>query len=174
MNVNNTAILLGSIIAILFLACGVFFTMGGIVNTGSSIPPGLYWKFDKPLAIGKIVIFCPPNQPVFQEARKRGLIDGGNCPDNFDSLMLKVAGKRKDIVTINENGIYVNDVLLPQSKPLLDKEGQGIPMETLNHYELKENEVLLISDSSETPFDSRYFGSIEVGQIDSVISPIFE
>ncbi len=144
------------------------------MNTGSSIPPGLYWKVDKPLSIGKTVVLCPPNQPIFQEARKLELIKGGSCPDNFDSLMLKVAGKRKDIISINESGVYVNDVLLPESKPLLNnKEGQALPSTSINRYELKENEILLMSDSTENPFDSRYFGPIEVDQIDSVISQIF-
>jgi type IV secretory pathway protease TraF len=51
---------------------GLFFTVGGIVNTSSSIPPGLYRKVDKPLGIGKLVVFCPPNLPVFQAARDSG------------------------------------------------------------------------------------------------------
>jgi conjugative transfer signal peptidase TraF len=174
MNINKASIFLGTITATSLLICGVFFTMGGIINSGSSIPPGLYWKVDKPLAIGKTVVLCPPNEPVFQEARQLGLIKGGSCPDNFENLMLKVVGKRKDIVTINENGVYVNDVLLPESKPPLKiNERQALLSDNVNHYELKENEILLMSDSTENPFDSRYFGPIEVDQIDSVISPIF-
>lgn len=174
MNISKALILIVSPFAILLLAGGIFFTMGGIVNTGTSIPAGLYWKVDKPLAIGKTVVFCPPNQPAFQAARERGLISGGSCPDNFASMMLKVAGKRKDIVTINEQGVTVNEVLLPHSKPLTDdKTGQTMPAATLNQYELKDNEVLLMSESADYPFDSRYFGSVNTDQIDSVISPIF-
>ncbi|MBK8815493.1 MAG: conjugative transfer signal peptidase TraF [Methylococcaceae bacterium] len=174
MNNYKGLIFLGIFAAISLLMCGVFFTMGGIVNTGSSIPPGLYWKVDKPLAVGKTVVLCPANQPIFQQARKKGLIKEGTCPDNYDSLMLTIVGKRKDIVTINENGIFVNERLLPQSKPQLkDKDVQTIAMASLTQYELKENEVMLISGATENPFDSRYFGPIEVDQIDSVISPIF-
>jgi type IV secretory pathway protease TraF len=71
--------------------------------------------------------------------------------------------------------VYVNDVFYPQSKPLAqDREGRFMPQLTLDHYELKENEILLMSDSADDPFDGRYFGLIEVDQVDSVISPILQ
>jgi conjugative transfer signal peptidase TraF len=173
MDTKNFFIISLAIAGILVLMCGAFFTMGGLVNTSSTIPPGLYWKVDKPLTIGKLVIFCPPNRPEFQEALNRGNIKAGNCPDNFGSMMLKVAAKRKNIVTINESGVYVNDVLQPQSKPLAqDREGRPMPKLALDHYELKDNELLLLSDSTDDPFDGRYFGLIDADQVDSVISPI--
>jgi conjugative transfer signal peptidase TraF len=170
---SKISVSLLSIAAILLLLCGVFFTMGGIINTYSTIPPGLYWKVDKPLSLGKTVIFCPPNRPEFQEARTRNYISTGSCPDNFDSMMLKVAAKFKDNVTINDSGVTVNGSLLPQSKPLAqDLEGRPMPALTMDHYELKENELLLMSESSDNPFDGRYFGLLDVEQIDSVISPV--
>jgi conjugative transfer signal peptidase TraF len=175
MNTTKTPLMLLSVVAILLLLCGVFFTMGGIANTSPTIPTGLYWKVDKPLAIGKIVVFCPPNRPDFQAAREQGMIGTGSCPDNFDNMMLKVAAKFKDKVTINDSGVYVNNVLYPQSKPLAqDKEGRSMPVLTLDHYELKENEILLMSDSNDDPFDGRYFGLIDVDQVDSVISPVLQ
>lgn len=173
MNENKSSILLVSIAAMLLLLCGGFFTMGGLVNTRTTVPAGLYWKVDKPLAVGKIVLFCPPNRPEFQAARENGWIGSGNCPDNFEQLMLKVAAKYKNTVTINDSGVYVNNVLYPQSKPSeKDKEGRAMPILTLDNYELKENEILLMSDASGEPFDGRYFGLIDVEQVDSVVSPI--
>lgn len=175
MNVNKPSMMLLSIATILLLLCGGFFTMGGLVNTSSTIPTGLYWKVDEPLAIGKIVVFCPPNRPEFQEARDRGVIRAGSCPDNFDNMMLKVAAKYKNKVTINDDGVTVNGALYPQSKPLVqDREGRIMPGLKLVNYELKENEVLLMSDSNDDPFDGRYFGPIDVGQVDSVISPFLQ
>jgi conjugative transfer signal peptidase TraF len=159
MNEHKTSLLLVSIASILLLLCGGFFTMGGIVNTGSSIPPGLYLKVDKPVAIGK--------------AKTRKYIGSGDCPDNFDNMLLKVAAKYKDTVTINDAGVSVNESPYPNSKPLAqDNEGQPMPALTIKNYELKENELLLMSDSVDNPFDSRYFGIINVEQIDSVIKPI--
>lgn len=163
-----------SLLIIALLAVGLFFTLGGLVYTGSNIPAGLYFRVDKPLGLGKMVTFCPPDQPVFQDARKNSHIGNGSCPGGYECLMFTVAGKRKDVVTINANGVTVNDKLLPESKPLTqDKEGRAMPALTLEHYELKENEVLLMTDSGKMPFDSRYFGVVDVQQVDSVINPAF-
>ena len=141
------------------------------MNDESSIPKGLYWKVDKPLAISKAVVFCPPNLPEFQEARSKHYISDGSCPDNFDNMMLKIAAKFKYKVTINEHGVYVNDVLYPNSKPLShDQNGLAMPALSMYQYELKENELLLMSDSDKS-FDGRYFGVINVEQIGSVIIP---
>jgi conjugative transfer signal peptidase TraF len=136
MNEHKTSLLLVSIASILLLLCGGFFTMGGIVNTGSSIPPGLYLKVDKPVAIGKAVVFCPPNRQEFQEAKTRKYIGSGDCPDNFDNMLLKVAAKYKDTVTINDAGVSVNESPYPNSKPLAqDNEGQPMPALTIKNYE---------------------------------------
>lgn len=160
--------------ALLLLVGGIFFILGGIVNTGTSISPGLYRKIDKPLSIGKTVVLCPANQPIFQQARTLGILQGGKCPDNFDALFLKVAGKRKDIVTINAEGLFVNDILVAKNNlPLTGKDGQTLPAFSMPHYELKENEVVLLSEAPDNAFDSRHFGPVNVDQIESVISPIF-
>ncbi len=173
MTENKTLLILLSATIISVLVLGTFFIMGGIVNTSSSIPPGLYWKVDKPLTIGKTVAFCPPNRPEFQEARNRLYINDGACPDNFDKMILKVAAKYKDKVTINANGVYVNGILHQNSKPLAhDREGRPMASTGMENYELKENEILLMSDSDDDPFDGRYFGLINVEQVDSVIHPI--
>lgn len=162
------------ITAVIILSCGAFFTMGGMANTSTTVSPGLYWKVDKPLAIGKIVVFCPPNRPEFQEAKTNGKIQTGSCPDGFAPIMLKVAAKYKNKVTINESGVYINDTLYPQSKPLLkDQEGRPMPFPNLVNYELKEKDILLMSDASGEIFDGRYFGLIDADQIDSVITRIF-
>ena len=173
MNSKSMPIALISMIAIVLLVIGGFFTLGGVVNTSSSIPRGLYTKIDKPLSVGRYVNFCPPNRPDFQEALKQGQISAGSCPDGFGKIMLKVAAKRKNVVTINAEGVYVNDTLLPNSQPLTqNKNGRPLPKLNLNRYELKEDEVLLMSDSNKDTFDGRYFGVIDVEQIDSVLSPL--
>ena len=175
MKENKVALTFVTIAAILVLLCGAFFTMGGIVNTRSTIPSGWYWKVDKPLGIGKTIVFCPPNRPEFQAALNRGIIDPGSCPDGYDSIMLKVAAKFKNRVTINADGVYVNDVLYPNSKPLAqDREGHPIYVSALENYELKEDEILLMSYFDGNAFDSRYFGLVDVDQVDSVINPVLQ
>ena len=173
MSLTKSSIISLTIVGTLLLLFGAFITLGGIVYNGPNIPAGLYMKVDKPLAIGRVVVFCPPNRSEFKEARDRAAISAGSCPDNFGTMMLKVAAKRKDSVSINENGVFVNEMLLPQSKPLAqDREGRPMPIAKLDHYELKQNEILLMSDSKDYPFDGRYFGLLDVEQVDSVISRI--
>jgi conjugative transfer signal peptidase TraF len=168
-----TATFLGVFVPAVLIA-GVFVTMGGIINTADSIPTGLYKKVDKPLAIGKTVLFCPPDKPEFQEALKRGYIAKGSCPKGYGNQLLKIAAKRKNVVSINAEGINVDGKLLPGSKPAAqDRENRPLPALAVGNYELKENEVLLISESPEFPYDSRYFGVVEADQVESVIEPMF-
>jgi conjugative transfer signal peptidase TraF len=172
--ISNKLIASGSIAALLLIIIGVFYTLGGVINTTSSIPPGFYWRVDKPLALGKYVIFCPPKNPEFQDALKRGYISSGSCPDGFGSMMLKVAAMPGAKITINENGAFVNNVLQTESKPKKqDADGQAMPALIFDNYELKEGELLLLSDSNGDGFDGRYFGPLHFDQIDSVISPVF-
>jgi conjugative transfer signal peptidase TraF len=174
MSENKTYIVPAAIVGLLLLVFGAFVTFGGIINTGANIPPGLYVKVDKPLAIGKAVIVCPIDRPDFKEALQRGYLTSGNCPNNYDRMMLNVAAKRKDIVSINETGVTVNNVFIPQSKPLeKDAEGRPMPRISLVNYELKDNELLLLSNSAGEVFDGRYFGLIDADQVESVIAPMF-
>lgn len=164
----------GSVVAVLLLLFGAFITMGGIVNTSPNIPPGFYLKVDKPLAVGKYVMFCPPNKTEFQNALMRDLISAGSCPDGFHSMMLKIAAKPGAKITINENGVYVDNILQPESKPKQQgADGQPMPLMLLDNYELKDGEILLLSESEGDAFDGRYFGPIQSEQVDSVISPVF-
>lgn len=171
---SNKLILAGSAAAILLLITGVFNTMGGVINTSTGIPPGFYLKVDRPLARGKYVMFCPPNKSEFQDALNRGFISTGSCPDGFGAMMLKVAAMPGDKVTINEKGVFVGTIIQPESQPKQrDKEGQALPVLLLDNYELKDGEMLLLSDANGDAFDGRYFGPIQSEQVDSVISPVF-
>lgn len=172
MNIPKNLISIGLIAAIFVLPSGLFFTMGGMVNSSSSIPPGLYWAVDKPIAKDRYIAFCPPNRPEFKQALDSGLIGSGNCPEKFGKILVKVAAKARDVVTINSQGITVNDNLLPQSQPRAE-----IPVSSvtkLERYPLKPNEIVVISETKDAPFDSRYFGLLDVNQIDSVVEPIIQ
>lgn len=172
MNIPKNLINIGLIAAIFILPAGLFFTMGGLVNSSSSIPPGLYWAVDKPIAKDRFIAFCPPNRPEFKQALESGLIDVGNCPEKFGKILVKVAAKARDVVTINSQGITVNDNLIPQSQP--QAVTRVLVTAKLERYPLKPNEIVVISEAKDTPFDSRYFGLLDVNQIDSVIEPLIQ
>lgn len=162
-----------SVSALIFLlfsaAC---YAIGLRVNTTKSIPLGLYLTQSSTPKKGDYVIICPPQSPVFLEAKKRGYLEAGLCPGELSYMMKKILAAKKDEVDISIDGVKVNGEFLPGSKPFLeDKFGRKMPIPSTNVV-LNDSEVLLMGDVSSKSFDARYFGIIEKTQIKSVIHPI--
>lgn len=163
-----------AIAAIVVLALGFMcFAAGLRVNTTRSIPVGLYRIVDEPVGKGAYVIFCPPQLPLFGEARERGYIPAGFCPGDYGFMMKRVLAMGGDVVTSMDEGLSVNGELLPASVPLkTDKAGKAMPRYPFSDYTLGNSELLLMSDVSATSFDGRYFGPVNLPQIRGVIRPV--
>jgi conjugative transfer signal peptidase TraF len=159
-------------LSMLLIGYGAYAT-GARVNATHSIPLGLYWLTDRPIEKGEYVIFCPPKNDVFDEAKRRGYFKAGFCPGEYRYLMKKVLAVKHDKVSVTDEGVHVNGELLPFSAPLkADSAGRALPL-LRAEYELAETELLLMTDVSQKSFDSRYFGPIQRSQILGVIRPIF-
>ncbi|MBD4272924.1 conjugative transfer signal peptidase TraF, partial [Xanthomonas citri pv. citri] len=78
------------------------------LNTSKSIPLGLYWTSSAPVTKGEYVIFCPPQRPVFDDARERGYIGSGFCPGNYGYMMKRVLAAKGDTVSVTPQGVTVN------------------------------------------------------------------
>ena len=157
---------------LMFLALALY-GCGARINTTRSIPVGLYWTTKDPIVTGAYVMFCPPEVEVFHEAKNRGYIDTGLCPGHYGYMMKQVMGTKNDTVNVTNEGVRVNNTLLPLSVPLnADSSGRALPRYQTNHYVLDDTQVLLMSDVNERSFDSRYFGPIRQSQIVTVIKPI--
>ena len=116
---------------------------------------------------------CPPETPLFHEAHHRRYIKSGPCPGGYGFLMKRVAALGGDSVTIGANGVLINGVLSPHSVPFMhDGAGRPLPQAYRTHYVLEDSEVLLLSDTADRSFDSRYFGPLSRRQIESVIVPV--
>lgn len=88
-------------------------------------------------------------------------------------MMKRVLAAKGDEVTVADDGVRVNGVLLAYSKPFKsDKAGRPLPRYQSDRYTLGASEVLLMSDVSDTSFDARYFGPINRSQIVTVIKPV--
>ncbi|OAI14544.1 conjugal transfer protein TraF [Methylomonas lenta] len=167
---------LTSLIAILgisYLAlCGIAYAVGARFNSTRSIPVGLYWETRDPVEKGAYVMFCPPQTEVFDLAKTRGYIGAGYCPGGYGYMMKKILAAKTDVVSVDDDGVRVNDVLLPYSTPF-DLDGAGRPMPRFRAtHELGESEVLLMTDMNKGSFDGRYFGLINRSQITGVIRPV--
>lgn len=156
------------IVVLLFL-----YTAGVKINTTKSIPVGFYWASNQPVAKGAYVMFCPPNNEVFDEAKKRGYIDSGFCAGGYGYMMKRILAAKNDVVSITDKGVLVNNKLLPLSASVIaDRAGRALPYYRIDHKTLNADEVLMMSDVSGTSFDSRYFGPIHKSQIKTVIIPL--
>ncbi|HQU62680.1 MAG: conjugative transfer signal peptidase TraF [Nitrosomonas sp.] len=165
-------------VLVLALSIGLFvlsilFRIGGFyINTTSSLPVGLYRIVDEPVSKGAHVAFCPPQSDVFDCAATRGYINQGDCPGGYGKLLKRVHAVAGDTVLIDETGITVNGLWLPNSAPLsTDAYGAVLPQYRLNAV-LGESEYLLLSDLNPHSFDARYFGVIDRAQIVHVVHPI--
>lgn len=155
------------------IVAGGIYAAGGRFNTSKSLELGLYWITDAPITKGAYVMFCPPERKVFMDAKERGYIDAGFCPGNFGHLMKKILAAKGDTIAVTPQGVTVNGEVLPYSKPVAeDGVGRPLPQLSSERYTLGASELLLMSDSSPTSFDGRYFGPITRSQVTSVIRPV--
>jgi conjugative transfer signal peptidase TraF len=146
---------------------------GARINTSESIPVGLYWTTAQPIQRGGYVMFCPPNEPVFAVAMKRGYIGSGFCDGGYGYMMKRVLAAKSDAVAINSDGVFVNGVKVPYSTPLgEDGAGRLLPRYSMGRRVMKENELLLMSDVCPASFDARYFGPVDRKQIKWAIRPV--
>ena len=160
----------GITLLLLGAACQV---AGARINTSKSIPLGLYWTTNAPMAKGANVLVCPPDGNVFRQAKERGYIGAGFCPGDYGYLMKRVAATQRDTVTVTSEGVRVNGERLPLSAPLhADNAGRPLPRYGANGTVLGHAEVLLMSDGSPTSFDGRYFGPIGRAQLVTAITPV--
>jgi conjugative transfer signal peptidase TraF len=152
---------------------GSTYAAGGRLNISASIPLGLYWVTHAPVETGQYVMFCPPENRIFDDARARGYIEAGFCPGDFGHLMKKVLAAKGDVIAVTAKGVTVNGGLLPYSVPLLaDGIGRPLPHQPDAPHTLGPSELLLMTDVSPTSFDARYFGPIARDQVTAVIRPI--
>lgn len=150
----------------------LLYLSGVKVNTTKSIPVGFYWAINKPVEKGDYVMFCPPKNGVFDEAKGRGYIGAGQCSGGYGYMMKKILAAKKDMVSVTNEGVTINHHLLPLSLPAnSDNLKRLMPAYRVHNLILADDEVLLMSDVSATSFDARYFGPIKLSQIETVIVP---
>jgi len=162
------------------ITCGLLFSLSAIgiaaglrINTTPSLPLGVYRLTGETISKGATVIFCPPLTPVFAEAQTRGYISVGFCPAGYGAMIKKVSALAGDIISVNDEGVCVNNQQLPNSAPLAADIGGGpLPYYRITNKKLNRAEVLLMSDSNRKSFDARYFGPINIAQISGVIRPL--
>jgi conjugative transfer signal peptidase TraF len=143
------------------------------VNGTDSEPVGIYWAVAKVPTRGDFAFVLPPALPIFKVALERGYLSAGQSPVGTCALIKQVVALGGDRVTIDQEGVQVNGVLLKNSAPsLADAAGRPTPACWLINYTLEGDQVLLMSDYSPASFDGRYFGPLPATTIQPVIVPV--
>ncbi|MDG6882828.1 conjugal transfer peptidase TraF [Phocoenobacter uteri] len=155
-------------IGFLFIVSGYF--LGIRINTTPSIPVGIYKIIDKTPEKGDVILFCPPNNFLFQEARNRMWINKGFCDGELGMMMKILVASEGDKVSINSFGVTINGNYYLHSKRI---SGLNIPVKSFNNYILKKGEMLTMTDKNPMSFDGRYYGILNYKNINNVVIPIF-
>ncbi|HAT7826690.1 TPA: conjugative transfer signal peptidase TraF [Legionella pneumophila] len=168
-----------SIIIAIFListiaAGSLFHSMGFRINLTESIPVGLFCITGTEPLKNTYVIFCPDDRQTFRLAKNRGYIDQGLYCNGYGYLMKKVVAVSGDILSVTNEGVFVNQMLIPYSKPKLqDGMNRTLPQWQVMNYQLQEDEIMTMTSESEWSFDGRYYGLVHTRQIKGMITPIW-
>jgi conjugative transfer signal peptidase TraF len=145
---------------------------GARFNVSTSFPMGLYWTRHVVPGKNALVYFRPPRTDVFELARERDYIEPSPL-GAYQPLIKKVVAEEGDTVSVTDEGVIVNQVLIPNSKPLnKDPAGRLLPQLRIAERRLAAGEVLLLSDINPRSFDARYFGPMQRGCIQEAIEPV--
>jgi conjugative transfer signal peptidase TraF len=162
-----------SLVAVLTIAVVLAAAAGAKINLSRSFPFGIYWDTGTPAKKGDLVYFAPPTTPVFELAKSRGYIDP-NLFGGYQPMIKQIVAESGDIISVTDQGVIVNGSFIPNTRPLAtDVIGRQLPFYRISNYQMRSDEVFLISDLNPISFDGRYFGPIKKRQIRCAIQPLW-
>lgn len=157
-----------AVLIIAFILCET----GLRINTTDSVPKGFYWQLDKTPHKEEYVIFCPMQTHTFKLGKERGYIRAGACEGGYEYMFKRVAAMSGDTITINNEGVWINGKLWPNSKPRsTDKYNRPLTKFERSSFTLGGSEILLMGETLKS-FDGRYFGSVPDIQIQGILMPL--
>lgn len=154
------------------LAIGAY-TGGYRLNMTPSLPPGLWHVTDAAPARGAVVFICPPDNQIFQGARRAGYLRLGVCPGGYAPLLKPAMALPGDVVQVTAGGVVVNGRLIANTRPLArDGKGRVLPRLPGDVTRVAAGQVWLLSSYHAGSFDSRYYGPLASNAIQGVAHPV--
>lgn len=146
------------------------------VNTTPSMPIGI-WRVASPAAAlrrGEVVTVCLPDGDAARLAAERGYVPAGSCPDGREPLIKPVAAVAGDLVLVTRAGVSVNGIDVDGTAPL-DRDTAGRPLQAFpaGTHKVQPGHVWLLAGLVRNSFDSRYYGPVPVGSVQSVAYPVW-
>lgn len=137
--------------------------MGYWTNITDSMPVGVYKETEEKITKNSYVLLCKEDS-FLQRAKSEG-----ECEDGHKPLLKSVVAEVGDVVTISDEGIFVNYRKLKNSERL---KNIRIQAKNIVDYTLQDDEFLVMGRS---PFswDSRYFGIVRGNEFISQVVPVF-
>ena len=159
----------GAVLLVLLALAGA---AGLRLNTSRSIPLGVYYLSSRPAERGDYVAVCPPRSRLFDDARARGYLSPGGCPDG-QGLLLKVLAATAGAQTrIDARGVWVGGELWPASAPRKTAAGRALPAPAALPPVVPDGSAIFMSERCELGFDARYFGLLPAAAIVATAVPI--
>jgi conjugative transfer signal peptidase TraF len=136
-----------------------------VINTSPSVAPGLYLRSSEEPAVGKLVDFCiPPAARPYVHGRS------GNSGENW-YILKPIAAGPGDLVDTTGAWLAINGHPVAPMPPAQDSAGRVLPV-WRDRRVLGSDEFFVFSNRIPNSFDSRCYGPIEYGQIESVRHPL--
>ncbi|XUX13760.1 conjugative transfer signal peptidase TraF (plasmid) [Aminobacter sp. BA135] len=142
------------------------------LNLTSSAAIGL-WRIEPTehsVAVGDTVFICPPATYMFMQAFGRGYLRSGLCPGGLAPLL-------KTIVAVAGQRVWIGDDVSIDGRPLAasrihHRDGQGRVIVPFSGGTVPPG-YLFLHSSSESSYDSRYFGPIPATGLLGRARPVF-
>lgn len=141
------------------------------INLTSSYPLGI-WRIvplDREVAVGDLIMICPPPTSAFRLARQRGYLRSGLCPGWLSPLIKIVAatqGQRVEII----RAVRVDDIPLAGSE-LRAADAEGRALLRFAGGIVPAGHIFLHSDFAGS-YDSRYFGPVPAAGVLGLAHPV--
>ena len=146
--------------------------IGGLrINLTPSYPLGI-WRIlplDREVAVGDLVMICPPPTAAFTLARQRGYLRSGLCPGWLSPLIKIVVATHGQRVEI-AGAVSIDDIPLASSE-LRAADAEGRALLPYAGGVVPPGHIFLHSDFAGS-YDSRYFGPVPAAGVLGLAHPV--
>jgi type IV secretion system protein VirD4 len=148
--------------------------LGIYLNLTPSFPIGLYRavsSFEPARDKGELVKVNLPDTSYFRLAQLDGYVQSG-ITSQFVPLLKRVVGVEGDQITIEQNSVWANGKIL-QNSTIYKRDRKGRLLAAAGGGVVPARHVWLHGENSAASYDSRYFGSLPVETVESVLKPLW-
>ena len=164
---KQSSILIIFILYIFFLGIGdKIFKRHTVLNVTQSEPLGYYWIFNKkPITKGKLYLICLKEKKYNAILMKLNAPISNKCSSNLAPLIKKIVAGPRDVIRIDIDGIYINNILMPNSKLINNALGVNLYPKVIGYKKQLKDDEYWVMGNPPNSFDSRYFGVISQNEI---------